>query len=114
MGVYRLLFRLLLRRLDPETAHALALRALAIGSRVPAAISLAARPPAAEALSVRALGLRFANPLGVAAGLDKNAVAVPALHALGFGHVEVGTVTPQPQPGNASPRMFRLLPDRAL
>src|SRR5439155_27053643 len=71
-------------------------------------------PPCSEALAIRRFGLDFPNPLGVAAGLDKNAVAVPALLALGFGHVEVGTVTPRPQPGSPRPRVFRLLDDRAL
>ena len=65
-------------------------------------------------LMVRAFGRTVSNPLGIAAGLDKNAEAVPALQALGFGFVEVGTVTPRPQPGNPRPRIFRLQADKAL
>jgi dihydroorotate dehydrogenase len=63
---------------------------------------------------VHAFGLRFANPIGVAAGLDKNALALNGWAALGFGYVEIGTVTPRPQPGNPPPRVFRLPADRAL
>jgi dihydroorotate dehydrogenase len=63
---------------------------------------------------VQAFGLTFKNPVGLAAGYDKDAVAIPGLAALGFGHVEVGTVTPKPQPGNPRPRLFRLLEDEAV
>src|SRR5690606_23610758 len=66
------------------------------------------------ALQTRAFGLTFPNPVGLAAGLDKDGVAVPALAALGFGSVEVGTVTALPQPGNPRPRLFRLVEDEAL
>ena len=98
----------LLRRADPETAHALALWALRHG--------LAGRDTAAddERLAVRALGLAFRNPVGLAAGFDKDAAAVAALSRLGFGFVEAGTVTPRPQPGNPRPRLFRLDADRAV
>lgn len=98
----------LARRLDPESAHNLALRALRLG--------LAGRDAQADApaLRLRALGLDFANPIGLAAGFDKNAVAVRGLARLGFGHVETGTVTPRPQVGNARPRLFRLEEDRAV
>src|SRR5438477_344040 len=65
-------------------------------------------------LRVRAFGLDFPNPIGVAAGFDKNGVAVEGLAALGFGHVEVGTVTPRPQRGRPRPRLFRLAEDDAL
>ncbi len=112
MDLYRLVFRLVLARLDPETAHNLALRCLALlGST---AGLLAGRPVRDTRLHLERFGVPFANPLGLAAGFDKNAVAVPALLALGFGHVEVGTVTPRPQPGNPAPRLFRLLEDEAL
>jgi dihydroorotate dehydrogenase len=99
---------LLLRRMDPERAHGLALRALRLG--------LAGRAGVAHdaALAVDVLGRRFANPIGLAAGFDKNAVAVPALMRLGFGFVETGTVTPRPQPGNPLPRLFRLAEDEAV
>jgi dihydroorotate dehydrogenase len=96
-----------LRLLDPETSHRLALRALRLG--------LAGRaPPADPMLSTEVLGLRFPTPIGLAAGFDKDAVAVAALRRLGFGFVEVGTVTVRPQPGNPRPRLFRLAPDRAV
>jgi dihydroorotate dehydrogenase len=94
-----------LRLLDPERAHSVALRALSWGL-VPAASA-----PDHAALAVDCLGLRFSNPIGLAAGFDKNAAAGPALLRLGFGFVETGSVTPRPQPGNPKPRMFRLSED---
>jgi dihydroorotate dehydrogenase len=69
---------------------------------------------AAEARPVRAFGLDFRNPVGLAAGYDKDADAIHGLAALGFGHVEVGTITPNPQPGNPQPRLFRLVEDEAV
>ncbi len=98
----------LLRRLDPERAHDIALRVLRLG--VAGQVDADDDPT----LSVAALGRRFANPIGLAAGFDKNAVAVAALMRLGFGFVETGTVTPRPQAGNPRPRLFRLEPDRAV
>ena len=95
-----------LRRLDPETAHRLTIRALAAGI-VPGH----RRPPSPGAT---VMGLRFPNRIGVAAGFDKDGEAVRGLARLGFGHVEVGTVTPRPQPGNPRPRLFRLPEDRAV
>jgi len=97
----------LLRLLDPETAHGLALRAARQG--------LAGRSHFRDPrLAVSALGLSFANPLGLAAGFDKNAEALTGLARLGFGFVEAGTVTPRPQQGNPRPRLFRLDEDRAV
>ena len=98
----------LLRAAGPERAHALALRALRWG--------LAGQDGGADAprLEMRALGLRFANPIGLAAGFDKDAIAVAPLTRLGFGFVETGTVTPRPQPGNPRPRLFRIDEDRAV
>jgi len=97
----------LLRLADPEQAHALAIGALWLAP-LP-------RPPADDArLAVEAFGLRFPNPLGVAAGIDKNAAVPDALLRLGFGFVEIGTVTPRPQPGNPRPRLFRLDADEAV
>jgi len=91
-----------LQRLPPETAHTLGLRGLQLlRSRWPAR-------PIDSALAVEAFGLRFAHPLGLAAGFDKNGEYLDALGALGFSHIEVGTVTPRPQPGNPRPRLFRL------
>ena len=98
----------LLRRLDPEAAHGLALRALRAG------IVGRDTTPADPTLAVSVLGLNFANPIGLAAGFDKNAVAVAPLMRSGFGFVEAGTVTLNPQPGNPRPRLFRLTEDRAV
>jgi dihydroorotate dehydrogenase len=99
----------LLRLLDPERAHRLAIRAAA--SR-----SAPASPPAPAdpRLVVEALGLSFPNPIGLAAGFDKDGAAPDAMLALGFGFVEIGTVTPLPQAGNPRPRLFRLSADRAI
>jgi dihydroorotate dehydrogenase len=98
----------LLRAIDPERAHGIALRALGLG--------LAGRAAGDDdpMLSVDVFGRRFTNPIGLAAGFDKDALAVPALMRLGFGFVETGTVTPRPQPGNPRPRLFRLDADRAV
>jgi dihydroorotate dehydrogenase len=117
--IWRAFFGLVLRRIDAEAAHRLGTRALAV--------TLAPRPlrravarwtgvpgESAEALRVRALGLDFPSPLGLAAGFDKDAAHIGALGALGFGFVEVGTITAQAQPGNPRPRLFRLPADRAL
>ncbi len=101
------LARTLLWRLPPETAHRLAIAALEFAP-------LARPRPRDPRLGVRAFGLAFDNPLGLAAGFDKDARIVGALLALGFGFVEVGTLTPRPQPGNPRPRLFRLPADRAL
>jgi dihydroorotate dehydrogenase len=97
-----------LRRIDPERAHGLALRALGLGL---AGADTRADDPA---LAVRALGIDFANPIGLAAGFDKDARALAGLARLGFGHLEVGTVTPRPQAGNPRPRLFRLDADAAV
>ena len=98
----------LLRRLDPERAHRLAVTALRLG------LAGADTRPDDPALQVRALGLSFANPIGLAAGFDKNAAAVRGLRRLGFGLVETGTATPLPQVGNPLPRVFRLEEDGAV
>ena len=104
------LARTALFRLDPEVAHDLALKSLAaLGRR---AGWLGAGASAGE--SCRVMGLDFPNPVGLAAGLDKNGEYVDALAALGFGFIEVGTVTPRPQPGNPRPRLFRLEEHEAL
>jgi len=108
--------RPLLFRLDPETAHEWAVGALATVQRVPGALALLSRAFAVTdaRLAVTRWGLRFPNPVGLAAGFDKNATVYPALAALGFGFVEVGTITPRPQPGNPRPRLFRLPEDEAV
>jgi dihydroorotate dehydrogenase len=107
IGFIDRLARPLLRALDPETAHSLAVAALKFGPRRPSA-------PANPRLAVRAFGLNFPNPIGIAAGFDKQAEVPDALLGLGFGFVEVGTVTPLPQSGNPRPRIFRLEQDQAV
>jgi len=112
--MYRLFFRLVLSRLDPEFAHQLAflvirmMPTLGIG----ALVRRATRPD--PRLAVETLGLTFPSPFGVAAGFDKDARGIRGLGQLGFGHVEVGTITARAQPGNPKPRLFRLIPDRAV
>jgi len=108
------LLRPLLFRLDPETAHQLTLHALRIAGNFPLANWFIAQLYKAPPKPVEAFGLTFKNPVGLAAGYDKDALAIQGLAALGFGHVEVGTVTPRPQPGNPKPRVFRLLEDEAV
>ncbi|WP_304639962.1 quinone-dependent dihydroorotate dehydrogenase [Pseudomonas sp.] len=100
--------RSLLFRLPAETSHDLALDSIGAAGRLGLARHLA-RPVHTQPVEV--MGLTFDNPVGLAAGLDKNGIAVDGLAALGFGFLEVGTVTPRPQPGNPKPRMFRL-PER--
>lgn len=118
VDIYRRLVFPLLKQLDAEQAHHLALDSLrltgpvAVGSRLWSAVAGAASHD--PRLRVDCLGLSFANPLGVAAGLDKDADAVNGLLGLGFGAVEVGTVTPLPQPGNPKPRLWRFPDDDAL
>jgi dihydroorotate dehydrogenase len=112
--MYRALFRLVLRHLDPERAHGLAFGVIRIlglpGFR---SITRALTRPNAS-LGVTALGHRFDSPFGVAAGFDKEGLAIAGLGSLGFSHVEVGTITALAQPGNPRPRLFRLVPDRAV
>ena len=107
------LLRPLLFRLDPETAHGLTLRLIRLGAYPPFAALLRGLYAAPEK-PVEAFGLRFRNPVGLAAGYDKDALAWRGLATLGFGHIEVGTVTLRPQPGNPRPRLFRLVEDRGL
>ncbi|MBV9558431.1 MAG: quinone-dependent dihydroorotate dehydrogenase [Pseudolabrys sp.] len=101
------LSRPLLRALDPEDAHTLAIRALNM-------VPLAKPAPDPAVIAVRAFGLNFPNPVGIAPGFDKNAAAPDALLRLGFGFVEIGTVTPRPQSGNPRPRLFRLDRDEGV
>jgi len=114
--MYRLLYRVVLRRVPAEAAHLTAFALIRGVARVPGAAWLLRRwlGPRDPVLRVRALGLSFPGPVGLAAGFDKDARATRGLAALGFGFVEVGTVTARPQPGNPRPRMFRLTADRAL
>jgi dihydroorotate dehydrogenase len=114
--MYRLLYRMVLRRLPAETAHRAGFWLIRVVAAVPGATWALRRwlGPRDPVLRVRALGLDFPGPLGLAAGFDKDARGTAGLAALGFGFVEVGTVTAEPQPGNDRPRMFRLPADRAL
>ncbi len=107
MTAYSFLFDHGFTRLDPEKAHRLGFRAVRAARPVLARRRTPGQP-------VTTMGLTFPNVLGLAAGFDKNAVGIDALGALGFGHVEVGTVTGEPQPGNEKPRLFRLTADRAV
>ena len=106
-GLYSLA-GLLLRMLDPETAHGLTIRALKLGlaPHIPV--------PASRVLQTSVFGLNFPNPVGIAAGFDKNAEVPDAMLRLGFGFAEAGTVTPLPQAGNPRPRIFRLAEDQAV
>jgi dihydroorotate dehydrogenase len=108
------LLRPLLFRLDPERAHALTLFALRLAGAAPFLNWTLRQMYRTPEKPVDAFGLRFKNPVGLAAGYDKDGVAVAGLAALGFGHVEVGTVTPLAQDGNPKPRVFRLVEDEAV
>ncbi|GAA4264588.1 quinone-dependent dihydroorotate dehydrogenase [Frondihabitans peucedani] len=114
-GLYQFVFTNFFVRMDPERAHHFAFRFIRAVPRVPilrTVVRRATRPH--RSLRVETLGLRFPSPFGVAAGFDKDATGIAGLGALGFGHVEVGTITAKPQPGNERPRLFRLVADRAV
>ena len=104
--------RPLLFALEPEAAHHLTLYALGVAQRSNLMRFVAQPPP--DGLPVRAFGIDFPNPVGLAAGLDKNGEHLDALGALGFGFIEIGTITPRAQPGNPKPRMFRLPEHEAI
>lgn len=104
--MYKLVFRLFLRWIDPEVAHHL-------GAALVKFLGVVLPSPKSASV-VKAAGLSFENHLGIAAGFDKNAKMVLGLYKLGFGHVEVGTVTPKPQSGNQKPRLFRLIHENSL
>ncbi|MBP7407682.1 MAG: quinone-dependent dihydroorotate dehydrogenase [Flavobacteriales bacterium] len=111
--MYRIL-RPLLFLLSPERAHHVTFSLLELAAKVPIMLRLVGgRKPSPNA-SVEVMGLHFPSPVGLAAGMDKDAKHVEALSALGFGHIEIGTLTPVAQPGNEQPRLFRLPADRAL
>ena len=107
IGLFEALSRPLLRQLDAEDAHGLAILGLRLAP-------IFGRPHDDASLAVRAFGLNFSNPVGMAAGFDKHGEVPDALLRLGFGFVEVGTVTPLPQPGNPRPRLFRLPQDEGV
>ncbi|GAA3255278.1 quinone-dependent dihydroorotate dehydrogenase [Nonomuraea helvata] len=114
--MYRLVFTQVLRRFDAEAVHHLTVSALALLTRLPVLKRLLHRAlaPHDPALRVSAFGVHFPGPLGLAAGFDKDAACAEALASLGFGHVEVGTITAHAQPGNPRPRLFRLVREHAL
>ena len=120
--LYRHALRPLLFRLgggDPEVIHERMLHLLATASCVPGgtcalAVAAALGQPEVTGPAREVFGLRFPNPVGLAAGFDKNGVAIPALAALGFGFIEIGTITRYPQPGNPRPRLYRLPSEAAL
>ena len=105
------LARSVLFRLDPEVAHELTLSNLDVAAGCGLTRVIAGR---VSDLPVQVMGLTFRNPVGLAAGMDKNAAHIDALGTFGFGHIEAGTVTPRPQPGNPKPRLFRLVPAQGL
>lgn len=112
--MYPLLFRTVLSRMDPETAHHAAVVVIRMLGVPPFSWITRALTRPDPSLRTTALGLTFDSPFGVAAGFDKDVRMVTGLTALGFGHVEVGTITAIPQDGNPRPRLFRLVPDRAV
>ncbi len=116
LDMYKLFFDLVFKRMDPEQAHYLAFRWIRLAARTPVlrTFAAAALAPRHKELRTEALGLRMHGPFGLAAGFDKNAVAIDGMSMLGFDHIEIGTVTAQAQPGNPKKRLFRLVPDRAL
>ncbi|MCL1045165.1 quinone-dependent dihydroorotate dehydrogenase [Shewanella sp. 1_MG-2023] len=98
-------------QMDPEVAHNIAIGSLKNTGNNPLNLFYSQNVSAAP---VTCMGITFNNPVGLAAGLDKDGESIDAFHAMGFGHVEVGTVTPRPQPGNEQPRLFRLKPAKAI
>lgn len=114
MGAYDVVFRQVFARMDPETAHHVAVSVIRAIPRL-GLTSIVRRFTAPDpSLAVETMGLRFESPFGMAAGFDKDAESIRGLWALGFGHVEIGTVTAIAQAGNPRPRLFRLLADRAV
>ncbi len=105
------LARALMFRLDAETSHELALGSMNLAASLGLHKLMGA---GTQSLPTKVMGIRFPNPVGLAAGLDKNGTAVDGLAAMGFGFVEVGTVTPRPQPGNPKPRLFRIPEHQAI
>lgn len=105
------LARYFLFKLDPEVAHELSIKQLALLGGTPLDIFFRQKVPSRP---VTVMGLTFDNPVGLAAGLDKDGEAIDAFGAMGFGFIEVGTVTPRPQPGNDKPRLFRVIPAEGI
>ncbi|WP_441247305.1 quinone-dependent dihydroorotate dehydrogenase [Kitasatospora sp. McL0602] len=114
--MYKLLFDLVFKKMDPEKAHHLAFFWIRLAASVPGLRQLVklVLAPQDRALRTTALGLDLPGPFGLGAGFDKNGVGIDGLSMLGFDFVEIGTITGEPQPGNPEPRLFRLVEDRAL
>jgi dihydroorotate dehydrogenase len=112
--MYRALFRLVLSKMDAEHAHEMVMSLLGWAQRCGVTVILRWFTTPKRSLRVRTLGLTFESPFGLAAGFDKNAKAYRILWGLGFGHIEVGTITARAQEGNPTPRLFRLIADKAL
>lgn len=114
MRIYPLVFKHVFTKMDPEQAHHFAFNAIKIAQRV--GLTKATRKFFAPAPKLKrtVMGIDFPSPFGLAAGFDKGATGIVALSDIGFGHVEIGTVTGQAQPGNPQPRLFRLVEDRAV
>lgn len=112
--MYRFIFKTVFTRIDPEKAHHLVISGLRLSHRVGAGRVLERLCRPEDSLQIRALGMVWPSPFGLAAGFDKGATSVLPLATLGFGHIEIGTVTAAAQPGNPTPRLFRLVKDRAL
>ena len=110
MNIYKNLLRPLLFKLNPEDSHDFSTKALKFLNKIPIQNKFCYQ----EKFNKNICGLNFPNPIGLAAGFDKNALLIDSLHLLGFGFVEVGTITPRPQPGNPRPRVFRFPHDESL
>lgn len=114
--MYKSVVRPILFKFQPESVHNFTMNYLSVLSKIPGALSVIStmRSTPKKDLSREVFGIKFPNPVGLAAGLDKNAEAFDSLGAMGFGFVEIGTLTPKPQPGNPLPRLFRIVQDRAV
>lgn len=114
--LYTGVLRPALFRMEPEKAHRLTIRLLRLSAAVPLVLPVLRKffAPRQPARQVKAFGLVFPNAVGLAAGYDKEGEAIPGLASLGFGHIEIGTVTPRPQPGNLQPRVFRIPAEEAV
>ncbi|MFS1512000.1 quinone-dependent dihydroorotate dehydrogenase [Chengkuizengella sp. SCS-71B] len=114
---YKKIVKPIFFQMDPEKAHHITMNGMSLANKIPGALSLLNGlygVPEKKELSQKLWNIHFLNPVGLAAGLDKNGVAIQGFSSIGFGFMEVGTVTPKGQPGNEQPRLFRLPPDKAL
>lgn len=114
MRLYPTLFKLVFAKMDAERAHHIGFVAIKLKSAFGFGGIVRRITKPSPGLAVHTLGLQFSSPFGLAAGFDKGATGIQALGNIGFGHIEIGTITAQPQPGNPRPRLFRLIADRAV